>query len=423
MSKFRFSYYNSGILQENKSIMRLISTYILLLCSVCLFAQQDMQRKFQTQFIAAEDGSTIQLPEGRFELNKSLWLDGKKDITIRGAGMDKTILSFKKQTEGAEGIKVTNAKNIRIEDLSVQESKGDAIKTQDVAGIAFIRVKTEWLGRPDKKNGAYGLYPVQCSDVLIDGCEAIGASDAGIYVGQSNRVIVRNCRAYRNVAGIEIENTLNADVYDNLAEGNTGGILVFDLPGLIQKKGGNVRVYNNMVKGNNYRNYAPEGNSVADVPPGTGIMVLATSDVEVFNNTITNNRTMGAAIASYLITERKYKDDGYDPYPSRIYIHDNKFDRGKKRPILKNKMGALLAVKFGKNAPDIVYDGIPNEEHLDADGNLKEAYQICIRDNGAATFANINAAKGIKNINQDVSPFDCTREKLKTVELLSAGIE
>lgn len=53
---------------------------------------------------------------------------------------------------------------------------------------------------------------------------AIGASDAGIYVRQSRDVIVRNSRAEFNVAGIEIENTVNADVYGNTATNNTGGI-------------------------------------------------------------------------------------------------------------------------------------------------------------------------------------------------------
>ena len=68
---------------------------------------------------------------------------------------------------------------------------------------------------------------MQCDNVLIENCTAIGASDAGIYVGQSNRIIVRNSIAHQNVAGIEIENSLNADVFDNVATGNTGGILVF----------------------------------------------------------------------------------------------------------------------------------------------------------------------------------------------------
>ena len=35
------------------------------------------------------------------------------------------------------------------------------------------------------------LYPVESTNVLIDGCVAIGASDAGIYVGQSQNIIVQ----------------------------------------------------------------------------------------------------------------------------------------------------------------------------------------------------------------------------------------
>ncbi|MFZ4083138.1 MAG: right-handed parallel beta-helix repeat-containing protein [Pirellula sp.] len=47
----------------------------------------------------------------------------------------------------------------------------------------------------------------ECTNFLIEDCIAIGASDAGIYVGQSQDIVVRNCRAERNVAGIEIENS------------------------------------------------------------------------------------------------------------------------------------------------------------------------------------------------------------------------
>ena len=56
----------------------------------------------------------------------------------------------------------------------------------------MIRLRTEWTGGPKETNGAYGFYPVESKDVLIDGCVAIGASDAGIYVGQSQNIIVKN---------------------------------------------------------------------------------------------------------------------------------------------------------------------------------------------------------------------------------------
>ena len=80
---------------------------------------------------------------------------------------------------------------------------------------------------------------------MIDECVAIGASDAGVYVGQSEQIIVRNTRAEFNVAGIEIENSYDADVYNNIATNNTGGILIFDLPNLPKQGGKNVRVFQN----------------------------------------------------------------------------------------------------------------------------------------------------------------------------------
>ena len=100
------------------------------LLSVNLIAQTDPTEAFLERFILVEDGGTIELPAGHFDLTATLWLDGKSDVTIRGAGMDQTILNFADQTQGAEGIKVTNARNIIIEDLTTENSKGDLIKTQ-----------------------------------------------------------------------------------------------------------------------------------------------------------------------------------------------------------------------------------------------------------------------------------------------------
>mgnify|MGYP003303828621 CR=1 FL=1 len=164
---------------------------------------------------------------------------------------DESILSFSGQVEGAQGISITNSSNITLEDFTVRDSKGDAIKTQYVDGIIFRGITVEWTGGPKPSNGAYGLYPVQCTNVLIEFCIAIGASDAGIYVGQSKDIIVRNSKAFLNVAGIEIENSINAKVYENHSFENTGGILVFDLPDLPVKEGKIVRIFDNIIKNNN----------------------------------------------------------------------------------------------------------------------------------------------------------------------------
>ena len=132
-----------------------------------------------------------------------------------------------------------------------------------------------------------------CTDVLIEDCKVSGASDAGIYVGQSQNIVVRRNTVEKNVAGIEIENSTRADVYENLATDNSGGILVFTMPDLPTKDGRLCRVYHNKVMANNHDNFAPKGNIVATVPPGTGVMIMANDEVEVFDNTIEKNQTGG----------------------------------------------------------------------------------------------------------------------------------
>ena len=387
-----------------------ISLTVLLFLSLNIaFGQADIEKKIQTDLILAKDGSTVEITEGSFHLSKSLSLEGKKNITIRGKGMDKTILSFKNQTSGAEGIRVTDCENITIEDMTVQDSKGDLIKTMHVKGITFRRVKAEWTGKPSKTNGAYALYPVQCENVLIDGCTARGASDAGIYVGQSKQIVVKNCFATENVAGIEIENSLYADVFDNVSTGNVGGILVFDLPDLVLKQGGYVRVFKNTIKENNLANFAPKGNIVAKVPDGTGILILATNHVEVFDNQLINNKSAGMSIISYFMTENPIKDKGYYPYPTAIYVHDNNFERQHVRATSKGRFGQIFRfkLKFGKDVPHILYDGIVDPKTKDASGKVRPESRICIRNNKNQTVANMDAENDFKNVNRDASLFDC----------------
>ncbi|MBO0951098.1 parallel beta-helix domain-containing protein [Fibrella forsythiae] len=391
--------------------------FILFTCLCCLksLAQPAVQKRIQTQLIMADNGSTIDLDAGTFIFTGSLSMEDKKRIIIRGKGVDKTILSFKGQTDGAEGLRVSNAEAIVIEDMTIQDTKGDAIKTMNVKGITFRNVKVEWTGPPSPENGSYGLYPVQCDNVMIDKCISIGASDAGIYVGQSRNIVVKNCVAHHNVAGIEIENSRDADVFDNEAYDNTGGVLVFDLPDLVQKQGGNVRVFNNNIHDNNLPDFAPAGNIVASVSDGTGLLILATNNVEVFNNRFLRNQTMGTGIISYLITERPITDKGYYPYPTAISIHDNVYERNPGPPSSRGRYNSIFKaiLKEGQAVPHILYDGIVDPGTLDKAGKPLPDRRICIRNNKNQSLVNLDAGRGFKNASLDAVPFDCQLTPLK----------
>jgi parallel beta-helix repeat protein len=397
--------------------MRLFLTVMLMVHVLQIHAQSDVRKKIQTELIMVEDGDTVNIPEGVFSIDATLSMEGKKRVVIRGAGMERTILNFASQSTGAEGLRVSAAEHIIIEDLTVRDAKGDAVKTMNVNGITFRRVRTDWSGKPKSSNGAYGLYPVRCSNVLIEDCVARGASDAGIYVGQSSHIIVRGCKAFENVAGIEIENSTNADVYNNEAYQNTGGILVFDLPDLPVKRGGYTRVFDNLVRENNLANFAPKGNIVGKVPQGTGIILLAANHVEIFRNRIHNNRTVGTSINSYYITENKIRDKSYDPYPTAISVHDNDYMRKRRTATMRGRIGKLyrFKLKFGRNVPDIVFDGILDDKRKPVGGNYPGEDRICINGNKRAGFANIDAANDFKNISRDLTSYQCVQPSLPPV--------
>jgi len=352
-------------------------------------AGPDAAKQAQTALIKAKPGETVEFGAGKFDFKSTLSLDVSK-VTLKGQGTDRTILSFKDQGQGTggEGLLITSKEGVTLQDLAVEDAKGDAIKVNGTKGLFLKNVRTEWTGGPKETNGGYGIYPVLCTDVLVEHCTVRGASDAGIYVGQSENIIVRRNTVEQNVAGIEIENCVKADVYENVATDNAGGILVFTMPDLPKKEGRHCRVYKNTVKANNHVNFAPKGNIVASVPPGTGLMIMASDEVEMFDNDIEDNQTAGLSIVSYLLTEKPLKDDKYDPFCEAIHVHNNRFKGNGAKP--GGDLGQLVAQVVGTPLPDMLYDGMINPARA-KDGALPKELAIHIRDNGDAGFANFDA--------------------------------
>lgn len=285
-------------------------------------------------FFNAGEGDVIEFCEGTFEFTTGLVLGNTRGVTIRGAGIDKTILNFA-NSNSKEGIFASHTQGLTVEDLTIQDTAGDGLKVSDSRFVTMRRVKVTWTnveeGHPNydasqeswARNGAYAFYPVLTSDVLIEDCIARGSSDVGFYVGQSQRVIVRNNVAEWNVQGYEFENTDDSEMHDNLATNNAGGFLAVDLPGRT-RYGDKNRFYNNRIINNNIDNFAPRGTIAAAVPRGTGMIILATDQVEVFNNEFRDNKTLGLVIVNYGLVDSS-KDPRYDYYAEGIHIHDNLF--------------------------------------------------------------------------------------------------
>ncbi|WP_445192302.1 parallel beta-helix domain-containing protein [Sphingomonas sp. Tas61C01] len=335
----------------------------------------DFEKKLQAQLLDAKPGSVIEIPAGKYALSRSLSL-AANGVTVKGAGMGKTVLSFARANSGAEGLLVTGD-DFTLQDIAIEDTKGDALKVNGVKNTVIRRVRAEWSGGGKSSNGAYGLYPVQVTNVLIEDSVVKGASDAGIYVGQSTNIIVRNNRAEGNVAGIEIENSTGADVYGNTATGNTGGILVFNMPNL-PVPGSRTRVYKNVVKANNHANFGAAGSAVSSVPPGSGVIVNSNDMVEIFDNEIADNQTANIIISSYYSTgfdTKRGVSEAYDPYPQDIYVTGNRLSGGGTAP--GNRFAALKQLAGGA-LPAVLWDGFVDPK--------RPSPGICVQNGDAKTL-------------------------------------
>jgi parallel beta-helix repeat protein len=389
------------------------------------------------------DDTVVLLGSGTFQLDNAVSIRNASGVSLIGQGMDATVLDFAGVSVQANGVDVVGD-DFLIQDLTIQDSVKDGLRIEDSSDVTIRRVRATWSAGPAPENGGYGLYPVKVRRVLLEDSEAFHASDAGIYVGQCIEAIVRNNVARANVAGLEIENTQFADVYGNLVEDNTGGLVVFDLPGN-PIVGRDVYIHDNIVRNNNRANFAP-GGVVGQIPSGTGTFAMASRRVEIVGNTYANNNTVDIAVISGLAIQSDAMrwaiqpdqvigdigglqlDAGPDGQvinfrSSEIYVHGNSHSGSGTRPdnssVSARPLGFLIAVTYGGTPVDtVVYDTISESafDKDDAAGNSNDNH-VCVGADPGVTFASLNlpglAQATVPNKNMTYRPappfvpFDC----------------
>jgi parallel beta-helix repeat protein len=390
------------------------------------------------------DDTTIVLGEGTWDLDNQVTFRGANDIALIGQGMDLTKLSFTAMEVQANGVDAI-ADDFRIEGLTIEDAVKDGLRIEDSSDIVIRRVRTTWSGGPLAENGGYGIYPVRVNRVLVEESEAYNASDAGIYVGQCVEAVVRNNVSKANVAGLEIENTQFADVYGNLVEDNTGGLVVFDLPGN-PVIGRDVLIHDIRIINNNRSNFAP-GGTVAQIPAGTGTFAMASRRVEITNNTYANNNTVDIALVSGMVVAGdparwaipkadaigstdglaidEDEDNFYNFRLTEIHVHGNSHSGSGTRPdntsSSERPIGFLIAVTYGGTPVDtVMYDAIGESSFsaTEASGNSND-HHICVGADAGVTFAsldleNLSQKEGVPNKSDlyrppaPFTPFDCT---------------
>jgi cytochrome c peroxidase len=241
----------------------------------------------------------------------------------------------------SDGVIATGS-NFIIENFDVRNYVANGVVAQHARNVTFRDLKID-------NTGLYGVYPVSCAGVTIERCVASGIADAALYVGQSRDIVVRDSEARDNVTGIEIENSINAVVENNYVHDNTGGILVFVLPNNVSKVGRDCIVRNNRVINNNHANFANPNSIVANVPPGSGILVMAADNTEVTANEIHGNDNYGVAVLSLEAAFPKGTAFDVGPTPENTFVHDNTYADNGRNPSEK-------LISAGIRGADLIWD-------------------------------------------------------------------
>ncbi|GIV10668.1 MAG: hypothetical protein KatS3mg020_0159 [Fimbriimonadales bacterium] len=232
--------------------------------------------------------------------------------------------------------------DFKVQNLEIRNYQGNGVVVHKAKNVIYRNLVLH-------NTGLYGVYPIECDGVLVEDCKVSGTRDAGIYVGQSRNIIVRRNEAFQNVTGIEIENCVNALVEDNYVHNNTGGILVFLLPFNPSKVQDGCIVRRNRVMNNNTPNFADPEAIVSNVLKGTGIMILAADNTEVYENEIVGNGTFGVMVISLRQIFPEPTPLDVEPHSDGNRIYNNILRDNAKDPDERIK-------RFGVPAVDLLWD-------------------------------------------------------------------
>jgi parallel beta-helix repeat protein len=250
----------------------------------------------QAAVSVATSGERLLIEPGNYQEEVTIGA-GKHNLQLIGCGGANDnrprIIPPVTQVSG-RGIQATDVDGLLFQSLDFFDQTNDHIRVVRAEGVTFRDITGD-----GNRNTAYAVFPVLSNNVLVEGCKVRRQDDAPIYVGQSSTITVRFNDVREGVAGIEIENSSNAQVYGNYGTANTGGMLVFRDGSLPEDRSDCHDVHHNLFESNNEPNFG--SGTVAAVPAGTGLLVISNHTSTFSYNVTRDNDTAGLVFTDEVV--------------------------------------------------------------------------------------------------------------------------
>jgi nitrous oxidase accessory protein NosD len=221
------------------------------------------------------------------------------------------------------GISGARLANIEIRGFTVQGFSGYGMYLACVDGFRIV-------GNTARRNDTYAIFPVRSSHGRMT--HNVGEStltDACLYVGQDDHITVDHNEAMDCQIGLQIENSTHVRMRDNVATGNTAGMIVDVLNGRQVTVVSDNVVSGNRFVDNNRPNSAPEGEDTHDIQPGIGLIIDGAQRTTVSDNIFRDNRLAGLAIVPFCLDRPQACSAGpppdIEPDPGGNRVVHNRF--------------------------------------------------------------------------------------------------
>jgi len=151
-------------------------------------------------------------------------------------------------------------------------------------------------------NGEYAIFPVASRHGRLS--HDVGAStrsDACLYVGEDDDVVVDHSTATDCQIGFEIENSRHVVMRQNVARANTAGIIIDVITDRLTTTCADNRVEHNVFDSNNRASSALPEDDTSDLQPGIGVIVAGADRTRVAHNTIRGHTLAGLTLVDFCL--------------------------------------------------------------------------------------------------------------------------
>jgi len=174
----------------------------------------------------------------------------------------------------------------------------------------------------------YSIFPVRSTKGRVTRNTTSGTfTDACVYVGESEDVVVDHNTATDCQIGLQLENTRNVVLRRNRSTGNTAGLIVDVIDDRQTLVAADNVVTGNVIEENNRPN-SGIGSETGDLVPGIGVVIDGADRTTFSGNVVKGHNFAGMTLVNYCIGAPAACADpalAVDPYPEGNRIVHNRF--------------------------------------------------------------------------------------------------